>query len=111
MAFIIFFGALIATYLLTRTTNAWFVKVMSARKAAWLSFGVWGGLVAFAMASRMVPLRVTGVYVVIPLVIWLVFDLARANQQVCRRCGKRAPKTALVCPRCGAGLGTGASIM
>lgn len=111
MAFLLFVAALVITYLLTRTTNSWFGKVMSQKKAAWLSFAVWGGIALFALSSRMLPVKLGIAYAITPLLAWLLLDLARADKQVCPRCGRRARKELIACPRCGAGLGTGAKVM
>ena len=110
MAFLLFIGALLVTYLLTRTTNGWFKRVMSEKHAALLTFAIWGGIALFALAGRFVPAKMGITYAIVPLMVWLLLDLARADKQICPRCGRRCRKELIACPRCGAGLGTGARV-
>ncbi len=101
---------LLLTFFLTRVTNWLFGRGLSERGAAIGSFVLFGGIALFAMAARMVPVRPTLFFGLVPLIVWLLIDVARARKRDCPNCGRRIPKTAMSCPKCGRDLDTMATV-
>ena len=108
---ILYIGALLITFLLTRVTNSLFRKAATYRTAAIISFVIFASLALLIGGTRMVPLRPMFFFYIPSLILWLLIDLHRASKRKCPFCGKSIQLSAVACKYCGRDIGTGATLM